>query len=370
MSSQWLQKLQKNLHKLKTHHQKYAIGYPANLGYDYTPLQTLIDLYSVRLNNVGPPGVITPWKMHTKESETKVVEFFCGLWKFKPEETYGYLTSSGTEGNLQALYIARKLHPDATLYFSEDSHYSIKKIADILKLPFQVIQSTPNGEIDYEHLEKEIADTKGSVIVCANLGTTFKGAIDDTREIYRIIRKHQKEDKYYLHADAALMGFVLPFFEKDTFFRRYIHSISVSGHKFLGVPFPSGIFVMDTKVLPKEADFIDYINCTDSTIAGSRSGHSALFMEYMIQLKGANGFEKDAAECIRNADYLVEALLDLKVNAWRNHNSFTVVLDKLPAEICEKWQLACQGDQCHIIVLCHVTRSLIDELVVDIKTCK
>lgn len=348
--------------------QKHAIGYPANLGYDYSPLLQNKDIFSVHLNNVGGPGVHTPWKIHTKDSELAVVKFFCGLWKFDPAKMYGYITSSGTEGNMQGLFVAREMFPKGVLYFSADSHYSIRKIAKILRIDTCMIPSTESGEMDYSAFETSIRKHGDlPVIVCANIGTTFKGAIDDTREIYRIIRKLGKHKNFYLHADAALMGFLLPFFEKDLFFKRYIHSISVSGHKFLGVPFPCGIFLMDTAVLPFDAEFIDYVNCTDSTIAGSRSGHSALFMEWIINERSLEGFEKDAAQCIEMADYLVERLSDLGKDAWRNNNSITVVMEKPSAEVCEKWQLACQGNQAHVIVLVHVTKGVIDDFVKDVK---
>lgn len=351
--------------------QALSLGYPGNTAYDYSPLlEKLPDLFKCKFNNIGPVDKPSLYGVHTKDVEKKVLGFFADLWKFDKNNVWGYVTANGTEGNLQALYVARELFPNAWLYFSKDSHYSIKKIAKMLKLPYEEVASKHNGEMDTEDFEKNLSQHLDSpVIICANIGTTMKGAIDNTREIYRVVRKFHKHKEYFMHADGALMGFLLPLFQKDILFKRYIHSITISGHKFLGVPFPCGIFLLDTMGdLPiKEANFVEYIDCSDCTISGSRSGHAALFMEYMINLKGRSGFEADAAVCIENAEYLVHKLNDLNYDAWRNSNSVTVVFKKPKDDIVKKYQLASEGDTSHVIVLVHVTKELIDRFILDLE---
>lgn len=55
------------------------------------------------------------------------------------------------------------------------------------------------------------------------------------------------------------------------------HSIVTSGHKWPGVPWPSGVFMQrrQTQIL---ADNIGYIAGNDSTFAGSRNGHTPLLL--------------------------------------------------------------------------------------------
>jgi histidine decarboxylase len=353
-----------------------CIGYPANLAYDYQPLLDQIPLFHFKLNNVGSPFENTPYKYHSKQYERSVLEFFCKLWQFPQDKSWGYVTSSGTEGNLQAFYIARELYPNGVMYFSRASHYSIGKIADMLRIDYVVIDSTESGEIDYNHLEREILKNGDRpALLNATIGTTMTGAIDDTRRIYRIIQKLKKQDEYFLHADGALSGILLPLFEKDLHFKRYIHSISISGHKFLGVPFPCGIFLLDMNVhelLKKKNDadgkrFVAYIDCNDWTVAGSRNGHSSLFLNWILEEKGLHGLEQDATACIERAEYLINKLIAIKVDAWRNHNSITVVLETPGEDILAKWQLAHEGHRAHVIVLPHVTYSIIDEFVADME---
>ncbi|WP_258960119.1 pyridoxal-dependent decarboxylase, partial [Klebsiella pneumoniae] len=70
-----------------------------------------------------------------------------------------------------------------------------------------------NGEIDYDDLMKKIADDKEAhPIIFANIGTTVRGAIDDIAEIQKRLKAAGiKREDYYLHADAALSGMILPF---------------------------------------------------------------------------------------------------------------------------------------------------------------
>jgi histidine decarboxylase len=344
------------------------VGYPCNLEYNY---DELFPYMKYHFNNVGPPDEPSLYRVHTKRQEQNVLHFFQELWGFEPNNTWGYITSNGTEGNLQALYIARQLFPNAVVYTSKDTHYSIPKICSILNVPLCIVNSRENGEMDYDDFERCLVKNKDRpVIVNANLGTTLKGATDSTREIYRILCKHNKQDNYYMHADGALMGFVLPFLEKDLFFKKCIHSISFSGHKYLGVPIPCGVFMMEKRLLDIVKNHIEIIGTSDCTISGSRNGHSALFMDHIIQKKGYDGFKQDIIQCIDNSEYLIHQLQRVQIPSWRNQNSITVVFDKPKEHIVRKWQLANQGNTSHAIVLPHVTKPKINTFVKDMRIGK
>ena len=226
-----------------------------------------------------------------------------------------------------------------------------------------LVESQENGEIDYHDFDEKIKMNKDKyIIVNANLGTTMKGAIDNTQELHRIINKYKV--KYYMHADGALSGFYLPFIEKDLFFKSYINSLSISGHKFLGIPFPCGIFLMEKKFMDLVSNSSEYIGSKDYMISCSRNGHSALYFQHIISQKGMEGFKEDVDKCIELADY---AIMNIE-NSWRNHNSITIVIPKPNNEIIAKWQLATEGDIAHLIILPHVTKKIIDEYVYDCKT--
>ncbi|MDA1381444.1 aminotransferase class I/II-fold pyridoxal phosphate-dependent enzyme [Plesiomonas shigelloides subsp. oncorhynchi] len=91
------------------------------------------------------------------------------------EDSWGYVTNGGTEGNMFGCYLARELYPNSTLYYSKDTHYSVAKIVKLLRIKSQVVESQANGEIDYDDLIAKIkADGEKHPIIFANVGTTVK----------------------------------------------------------------------------------------------------------------------------------------------------------------------------------------------------
>lgn len=341
------------------------IGYPCNAGYDYSDVERF---FNIHINNVGDPYSSSTYKANTKEIEREVLEWFAKLWGIDPEKCWGVLTNGGTESSLQGLYVARESAEGRGHIFltSSESHYSIYKIAKLLGLNLVVVKAQENGEIDYHDFDEKVRDSADKyIIININLGTTMKGAIDSSREVYRILKKHGKHRDFYCHADGALSGFYLPFIEKDLFFKSHINSMSISGHKFLGVPFPCGIFMMERKYLKYVVNNIEYIGSNDCTISGSRNGHSSIFMKYIIEKMGYEGFKRDVERCIETAEYLVEKI----EGGWRNQNSITVVIPRPNDEIIGKWQLATEGNISHVICMPHVTRDKLDAFLEDYRTC-
>jgi histidine decarboxylase len=345
--------------KIKLKDKYPCLGYPLNVGYDYTKLK---DFINITLNNVGDPFSESSIKCNTKSIECEVLHFFANLWNINPNNIWGYITNSGTEGNLQGLYVGRESAKQIPHVFltSKDSHFSIFKIAKILQLNLILVESQENGEIDYSDFNKKIMENKNCyIIVNANLGTTMKGGIDNTQELYRIIKKHKVQ--YYMHVDGALSGFYLPFLEKDLFFKSYINSMSISGHKFLGIPFPCGIFIMEKKFMDLVSNESEYIGTKDYMISCSRNGHSSLFFKHIIDTKTIEGFKQDIDQCIQLSDYVTSQI----EGSWRNRNSITVVFPKPNQYIIKKWQLAIEGNIAHILIMPYVTKQILDEFIYD-----
>jgi len=167
--------------------------------------------------------------------------------------------------------------------------------------------------------------------------------------------------------DGALMGFVLPFLERDISFMRHTHSVSISGHKFLGVPFPCGVFLMEQKFISMIRNPVEYIGSNDCTISGSRNGHSVLMLQYILQQK-KDQFKDIIQTCFTNAEYLLTELEEKcpELNAWRNQNSITVVIKRPKMELIKKWQLATQDNISHIILMPHVTKETLDAFIQDV----
>jgi tyrosine decarboxylase/aspartate 1-decarboxylase len=114
----------------------------------------------------------------------------------------GHLTSSGTLANLEALWVAGKLHPGKTILASEQAHYTHERISGVLQLPFEKVAADERGRMDVSALEARLAQGDvGCVVV--TLGTTGLGAVDPLKAILGLREKHG----FRVHIDGAYGGY-------------------------------------------------------------------------------------------------------------------------------------------------------------------
>lgn len=344
-----------------------SIGYPANLAIDYLhPLQRFMLL---PFNNIG--GIATKngrdYPLSTIEYETEVIHFIAHLYGLEENDGYhGYITSGGTEANLYGLSRARDTCPEAILYFSESSHYSIPKSARLLAMPCRVVAADEQGEMDYRHLESLLQqDAPDAVILSLNIGSTMKGAIDRVDHLRGILQQRGIE-RFHIHCDAALFGMMLPFLPGSPCpdFRQGIHSLAISGHKFIGCPFPCGIVL--TRSLPV-TDYIDYVQSRDTTLTGSRNGHAALLLWYALMTRGAQGLKQEVESCLELARYLQERLTALGHLNHRGPYSNIVWFKKPREAIIRTWDLAVEGALAHVVVMQHVDKNRLDRFLDDLQ---
>lgn len=340
------------------------IGYPTNQVFDYS---ALLPFLQFSLNNVGDPFHESNYRANSHEIEREVIDRFASLTRIEPEQAWGYVTSGGTEGNMYGLYLARELFPGAMFYFSEDTHYSVLKNVRVLNARYIMIKRQENGEIDYQDLSDMIRVHRDlPAVVMANIGTTMRGAVDDIPRI-RTILNDQAVTSYYIHADAALSGLILPFVpEPQPFgFDTGIDSISISGHKMLGAPLPCGVVITRRSYVERVGRAVEYVGVHDTTLSGSRNAFTPLLMWYALSVHGEEGLQKLVKGMMETADYAVARFNERGIPAWRHRNSVTVVFPRPPREVFVKWQIAPEGREAHIITMPHVTREMIDELVDD-----
>ncbi len=360
---------QKRLHKLKQRIENEAdrfLGYPCNCRFDYTPL---FEFLKFPMNNVGDPFVPSQFHLNTHDFEREVIGTF-REWTHAPEDSiWGYVTNGGTEGNMYGIFLARELYPEGMVYYSEDTHYSVSKSLRLLHVRNIMIKSQPNGEMDYEDLKETVRIHRDvTPIIFANIGTTMKGAVDNLAKIKKIMQDLAIPN-YYIHADAALSGMILPFVDdpQPFDFQSGIDSISISGHKMVGSPIPCGVVLARKSNVDRIARSIEYVGTLDTTLAGSRNGVTPLFLWYAVKTVKFEGFKKLIAGCLATADYAESRFADIGINAWRNKNSITVVFPRPGCEVASKWQLAVQNDISHIITMPHVEKRQIDALIRDLK---
>mgnify|MGYP000872784278 CR=1 FL=1 len=342
------------------------LGYPASRDFDYSELYPSLRF---QLNNVGDPWGASTCQLHSRELEQEVIHFFAKLFRAPESNYWGYVTNGGTEGNLYGLYLARELYPNAMVYYSSAAHYSIQKNLHLLNMESIVIRADKNGEMDYLDLKETVSLYRNRpAVILANIGTTMTEARDNVAVIKEILDSLAIRS-YYIHSDGALAGTYSALLDpRHPFdFQDGADSIAVSGHKFIGSPFPCGIVLVKKSYKERIGQLVPYIGTLDTTITGSRNGHGPLFLWYAIKKLGLDGFRQRAHRALELAAYTEHRLREIGWNAWRNPQALTVVIDKPSDEIIRKWQLATQGDFSHIICMPGVQQAQIDALVADLE---
>jgi glutamate/tyrosine decarboxylase-like PLP-dependent enzyme len=114
----------------------------------------------------------------------------------------GHLTSSGTIANLEALFVARELHPGRGIAYSTEAHYTHSRMCGVLGIEGTPVATDDGGRMDLGALDALLAGGRIGTVV-ATAGTTGVGAIDPVHEVIAIARQHGVR----VHVDAAYGGF-------------------------------------------------------------------------------------------------------------------------------------------------------------------
>ena len=85
--------------------QYFNIGYPESADFDYTNLERFLRF---SINNCGDWGEYCNYLLNSFDFEKEVMEYFADLFKIPFEQSWGYVTNGGTEGNMFGCYRAVK----------------------------------------------------------------------------------------------------------------------------------------------------------------------------------------------------------------------------------------------------------------------
>jgi glutamate/tyrosine decarboxylase-like PLP-dependent enzyme len=121
---------------------------------------------------------------------------------FGLDQHLGHLTTSGTIANLEALYVARELHPDLGVAYSAEAHYTHGRMCGVLGVTGAPVGVDDRGRMDVAELDALLARGQIGTVV-ATPGTTGLGAIDPVHEVLAVARRHGVR----VHVDAAYGGF-------------------------------------------------------------------------------------------------------------------------------------------------------------------
>ncbi len=132
--------------------------------------------------------------------EKSVIPRIAAMWGW--DDCLGHLTGGGTMANLEALWVAGRLHPGKAVAASSQAHYTHGRITDVLGIPFTEIATTPSGHLDLDDLERQLERGDiGTVVV--TMGSTGLGAVDPLPGVLALRDRYD----FRIHADAAYGGY-------------------------------------------------------------------------------------------------------------------------------------------------------------------
>jgi glutamate/tyrosine decarboxylase-like PLP-dependent enzyme len=136
----------------------------------------------------------------TAEMEKEAVAQIAAMFGY--DRHLGHLTASGTIANLEALWVARELRPDAAIVSGDNAHYTHARVSAVLGAKHETVPQDARGRLDLDALAARLR--RGGVgTVVATPGTTALGAVDDVGAIADLCAEHGAR----LHVDAAYGGF-------------------------------------------------------------------------------------------------------------------------------------------------------------------
>ena len=329
-------------------------------------------------------------------------------------------------------------------FFSAESHYGIAKSFQVSDTPtFHDIgiQFYPNenplggkwprdvpceegdagpGCIDLDVLATLVDFFTGKghpIIVVFNYGSTFKGAFDDIQRaeevILPILKKNDMYERriynpanpgayvirkgFWFHVDGALSCSYMPFVEMGhnqgivqeapgplfDFRLECVSSIVTSTGKWIGAPWPGGIYLTKTglQVSLSAKSTLNHCNLSKLTFSCSRNAHIPVYLWSSIS---ATSFD-DEVEKIQNVLQLAnyaEAQLrrlekELQQDLWvsRTRLSLAIYFKKPNKEIVHKYSLSGKflyfygelREYSHIYIMGHIQREHIDSFIQDLQ---
>jgi glutamate/tyrosine decarboxylase-like PLP-dependent enzyme len=137
----------------------------------------------------------------TGAMEKELVADLAAMFRL-PGDTLGHLTSSGTIANLEALWVARQLHPGRAIAFSREAHYTHERMCEVLGVETVPVLTDDAGRMDLDALERELRTGRIGTVVLTT-GTTGLGALDPVHRALELRERYGCR----LHVDAAYGGF-------------------------------------------------------------------------------------------------------------------------------------------------------------------
>ena len=286
-----------------------------------------------------------------------------------PTDATGYVTSGGTEANVQAVRSARNRHDagDVNVVVPESGHFSFHKAAELLDVELRTVPVDDEYRTRTDAVEAAVDEATALVVGVA--GSTEYGRVDPIPALTRIA--HDAGAR--MHVDAAWGGFVLPFTDADwSFADAPVDTLTIDPHKFGQAPVPAGgLLARDAAALDALAVDTPYLETrSQATLTGTRSGAGVAGAVAAMEALWREGYREAADRAAANAEWLAAAL---------DERGYDVVDPELPlvaAAVPEPefdalreagWKVSrTASGELRVVCMPHVTREALRRLVADL----
>jgi len=297
-------------------------------------------------------------------------------------DRYGYVTSGGTEANVQAVRAARDRHTRDThgstsepnVVVPSSAHFSFQKAASVLdvelrEVPTHPIDGDPEraGRVDLDALRAAVDGQTALVVAVA--GSTAYGRVDPVPAVAEVAQTVDAAT----HVDAAWGGFYLPFTDYDwSFADAPVDTITIDPHKLGQAAVPAGgLVAREPATLDSLAVATPYLEThAQATLTGTRSGAGVASARAAFDALHPDGY-RDAHERADELAAWLAAELDGRGYAVRPRDLPVVAVD-LPESLVSGlreagWRLSpTAAGEARIVCMPHVTRASLTGLLADL----
>ncbi|MFC7235691.1 tyrosine decarboxylase MfnA [Halosegnis marinus] len=287
------------------------------------------------------------------------------------DDAAGYVTSGGTEANIQAVRIGRNRAAtrDPNFVVPDSAHFSFRKAADVLGVEMRVAP-TEDGVADLDGVAELIDDDTVAVVGVA--GTTEYGRVDPVPALVDVVE--DENPGALVHVDAAWGGFALPFADYAwDFADADIDTMTIDPHKMGQAVVPAGgLLARGPELLDELSIDTPYLESTSQvTLTGTRSGAGVASAAAALDALWPDGYRAQYETATANAEWLFDRLTDMGypvVEPTLPLVSADLGTERIEALREAGWRLSrTEAGEARFVMQPHVTRETLRSVVADLR---
>jgi tyrosine decarboxylase/aspartate 1-decarboxylase len=289
----------------------------------------------------------------------------------------GCILSGGTEANITALWIARKLLGKREVIISKSAHFSFWKAMDLLGLRAVEVGLDEQYRTDVDQVEEMISDSTLAIVGVA--GSTELGVIDPIDRMSDIAGGN-----IFLHVDAAFGGLIIPFLRRlgrpvgeFDFSLPGVSSITVDPHKMGMSTIPSGALLLrdggHMESISVESPYLTVERQT--TLLGTRCSAAVAAAYAVMKHLGRRGYTEIVRKCMEVTESLARGAAEIGAEPVIRPVMNIVALrvddpHAVRRSLEERgWRISLSRHPpaLRIVVMPHVTQGIVDRFLSDLE---